>query len=99
MEVVCMRNCKAEYVPGSTYYFKEGEIYTWDGETKIKTISRTMYNKAGKYNGYVDLNFVEQNFILEEEFNNILGKVDELFDQFLRNKLKIKNIKKQIWLT
>jgi len=88
---VCINTCSHQYNPHcDKYLFFQGETYEYDYLPRKVPIS--IYFK-GKYNGSVTTDFIDKNFMTEEDYNKELDVIDGWFESLLESNVKIKKIK------
>ena len=82
---VCIRMCDSVISKENniSYKFLPGEKYTYF--TSDETICNYIYRNGSEYRGKVKQEFVDQNFVLESDWDVSIIEVDELFDKFLLN--------------
>jgi hypothetical protein len=79
-DFVCIRNCDNKainvYQSDKCYSYTEGKVYQY---YMISAYQRNTIYTSGLYCGWVNNDFVKENFIPKEEYDKMLQEVDTLF--------------------
>lgn len=91
---VCIKDCTANYrnhTTGELYYYKPGQLYGYYHTPSFPTQKNSLYleNKSfsfgntGVFQGMASSDFIEENFILEKEYETNFKELNQLFETYM----------------